>query len=516
MVRRQTTGLDLSGNEAFVGLVDYGLFSEKLPPCFTSEGLSDHVPTDLLMLTTEGDKCELIKLLKNRAHDFIRYESLRDVSTPRNMGVPHPESHIVQCLALKRHWAKITNHCAKPKKPVSRIFVQKTSSKRVFKMNYKGSERFLNEEEDIRKMTGAHFVTHTDISNCFPSIYTHSIPWALHGRSKSKSNHSVLLEGNLLDTVTRGTRDGQTNGLLIGPHSSNVISEVILTRIDHEMIKKGYKRFHRYIDDYTFYAKTYDEAEKFIYELGMQLREYELVLSVNKTEILPMPLPINEDWVRELCSFRLPAKGETVRFGTVRSLLDLALKLAHGAETYAVLNYAIKMVPRTLNSRAKRLFVQESINLALLYPYLAPILDEHVFDKHRYDGIEKVILDFTEQLLTIGIHRIFPDAIAHALYYSLKYDLRLTTLEDKLHEVLKIDDCVSNVLLLAYAKRYGVKSISDSIRRRAVKLKDLEIREQDRFWLLIYQVWQEKTLRDKGQLFLAELKRNRFEFICFR
>ena len=51
MVKRQTTGLDLSEDEAFVGLVDYGLFGEKLPPCFTSERLSDHVPERLVSLT---------------------------------------------------------------------------------------------------------------------------------------------------------------------------------------------------------------------------------------------------------------------------------------------------------------------------------------------------------------------------------------------------------------------------------------------------------------------------------
>ena len=141
MVKRQTTGLGLSEDEAFIGLVDYGLFSEKLPPCFTSEGLSDHVPNVLLTLTTENDEKKLDKLLKKREHDFIRYEPLREVNIPRQIGVPHPESHIVQCLGLKRHWAEIKRHCAKPKIPVSRLFVRKMSSKRVFRMNYKGKGR---------------------------------------------------------------------------------------------------------------------------------------------------------------------------------------------------------------------------------------------------------------------------------------------------------------------------------------------------------------------------------------
>ena len=516
MVKRQTTGLDLSEDEAFVGLVDYGLFGEKLPPCFTSEGLSDHVPKRLVSLTKGNKEKKLNDLLTKSRHDFIRYESLRDVNIPRQMGVPHPESYIVQCLALKRHWEKVKKHCEQPNTPVSRIYVRKMSGNHVFRMNYKGKEHFENEEADIINMMGAYYIVRTDISNCFPSIYTHSIPWALHGRSKSKKDRSVLLKGNILDKATQGTRDGQTNGLLIGPHASNVISEIILTRIDDEMIRKRYKRFSRYIDDYTFYAKTHNEAENFIRDLGMQLREYELVLNGKKTEILPMPLPIKKDWVRELNSFPLPDKGAIVRFGTVRSLLDLALKLAHGAETYAVLNYAIKMVPPRLDSRAKRLFVQEAINLALLYPYLCPILDEHVFDKYRYDGIEEVISGFIERLLEIGIQRIYLDAITYALYYSLKYDLQFDIAECELREkIIPVDDCLSNVLLLEYAKRNKIKSIRYAIRKHAKKLKGMETREKDRFWLLIYQLWREKTLNNEGQLFLAELKRKRFSFVRF-
>ncbi len=512
--RRQTTGLGLSADDAFIGLVDYGLFGDKLPPCLTSEGLSDHVSEELLPLTTESNERKLKKILKGRNHDFIRYEALRDVNIPRQMGVPHPDSYIVQCLALKRHWEKIKKHCAKPKIPVSLIFARKISDKRIFQMNYKGIERFENEEADIRTMTGAHYIVRTDISKCFPSIYTHSIPWALHGRSKAKKNHCLSLPGNLLDKATQNTRDGQTNGLLIGPHTSNVISEIILTQIDHEILKKGYDRFSRNIDDYTFYARTRAEADNFIRDLVMQLREYELALNERKTDIRPMPVPVEEDWVRELNSFRFPNR-EKISFAPVQSFLDLALKLAHGAETSAVLNYAIKMVPKNLNSRAKRLFVQHVVNLAVRYPYLAPLLDEHVFAKHSHDGIEKVKREFIDELLAIGIQKVYPDAIAHALYYALKYDLQFNTTEDKLQEIVTIDDCVSMVLLREYAKRHKIKSIRGAIRERANKLKGMDSQEQERFWLLIYQVWREKTLRDEGQTFLADLKRERFNFVHF-
>ncbi|MCY4390388.1 MAG: hypothetical protein OXC18_25075 [Desulfurellaceae bacterium] len=146
---RQTTGRGLSEDEAFVGLVDYGLFGEKLPPCFTSEGLSKLIPKNLLALITGNNESKLKNLFKT-SHDFIRYEALREINIPRQMGVPHPESYIVQCLALKRHWMKIKRHCAKPKTPVSRIFVRKTSSTRIFHMNYKGKEHSENGRKNLK------------------------------------------------------------------------------------------------------------------------------------------------------------------------------------------------------------------------------------------------------------------------------------------------------------------------------------------------------------------------------
>lgn len=123
MVNRQTTGRGLSAEKGFVGLVDYGLFSEKIPPRLTSRDLSKHISEEFLLLTTENDDRKLREFLKEKNHDFIRYEALRDVNVPRQMGIPHPESYVVQCLVLKRLWKQIKKHCSKPDIPISRIFV---------------------------------------------------------------------------------------------------------------------------------------------------------------------------------------------------------------------------------------------------------------------------------------------------------------------------------------------------------------------------------------------------------
>ncbi len=38
-----------------------------------------------------------------------------------------------------------------------------------------------------------NYIYHTDISNCYSSIYTHSIAWAIHSKDKAKMNRELQL-----------------------------------------------------------------------------------------------------------------------------------------------------------------------------------------------------------------------------------------------------------------------------------------------------------------------------------
>lgn len=510
---RQTTGRGLDAKSAFVGLVDFGLFAEKMPPCFTSEGLSGQVNPALAKIETEEDSNKLNESLGKFIHSQIRYQSLRDTNIPRHFAVPHPESYLAHCLAIKRCWGKIKDHCAKPSKPVSRIYVRKTIEDRIFKMDYKGEERFEVEAEEIAFQTGATHIVKADISKCFPSIYTHSIPWAIHGKAAAKKNHSLLLEGNLLDRSCQVLADHQTNGIAIGPHSSNVIAEIILTKIDELLINKGYERFTRHIDDYKFYATSHHEAEGFIRDLNLALREFELYLNEKKTQIVRLPHPASTSWVNQLNQFSFP--GGYIRFSTVRSFLDLGLELSQSYGTSAVLNYAIKMVPTRLNSRAKRLFTAEVINICLSYPYLAPLMQGHVFERHRHSDTDLQIETLGNEIIRIGIEKVYPEATAYALYLAIKYNLKLSMAEAELKEVITIDDCLSNVLLWEYAGLNKLNKIKAWLRTRANNLKGQDKRDQDEQWLFLYHVWSISDLRGNGQNFLADLKNQGFTFIKF-
>jgi hypothetical protein len=508
----------LSPADVLTGLLDHGLFAEKVPPCFSTAGLTAIVSETMSDLLEEEDDTKLKEKINKCSHDYVRYEALRDINIPRHLGVPHPESYAVQALAISKHWREIATHCNRPNPPISRIHVRHVGNGRIFEMNYKGVERFQFEENEILWMAGAKFVVEADIAACFPSIYTHSIPWALHNKDESKKSGSLTkLTGNLLDKCTQNTRDRQTNGLLIGPHASNIISEIILTRIDIELQAKGYKKVVRHVDDYSYFADTYEEAELFVKELGLNLRAYEMSLNEKKTRILELPRPSDENWRLVLNRFLFP-KEEELRFSVIRSFLDLALECAQSAGKSTPLNYAIKTIagseePRKLNPRAKRMYTQEAMNLALAYPYLAPLLDEFVFDKYWYDGLKPRISNFATSLVKLGVRKLYPDSIAHALYFALKHDLTLDLEDDVLIEIIVLDDCVTNVLLLEYAKKCKRKKVEFAINKRAKDLlKTNDTREKDKHWLLIYQVWSKSELEGNKQGFLAKLKSKNFEF----
>jgi len=60
--------------------------------------------------------------------------------------------------------------------------------------------------------------------------------------------------------------------------------------------------------------------------------------------------------------------------------------------------------------------------------------------------------------------------------------------------------------------KHSLSATKMLIRKRADNLKGLDTRDQDAFWILIYQIWPEADLRRQGQDFLADLKRNGFQF----
>ena len=70
------------------------------------------------------------------------------------------------------------------------------------------------EQKSIEMSLDYDFIIQTDIVDCYPAIYTHSIAWALHAKTFAKTHRDdKMLIGNIIDSHLQDMLQGQTNGI---------------------------------------------------------------------------------------------------------------------------------------------------------------------------------------------------------------------------------------------------------------------------------------------------------------
>ena len=129
---------------------------------------------------------------------------------------------------------------------------------------------------------------HTDVTDCYGSLYTHSIAWAIHGFDEAKKNKTKSsLLGNKVDQHVQGGRYGQTNGICQGSVLMDFVAEFVLGYVDQQInvaLKAvGDVRILRYRDDYRIFANSDEKAEGVLKIVSDELRLVGMKLGVAKT-----------------------------------------------------------------------------------------------------------------------------------------------------------------------------------------------------------------------------------------
>src|SRR5699024_4474560 len=133
-----------------------------------------------------------------------------------------------------------------------------------------------------------------DVSRCFDSIYTHTLPWALNNKKIIKDNlgKAKMLFGNHFDVVMQKMNYNETNGIVIGPEFSRIFAELILQQVDRnietELDDLGIKYkadydIYRYVDDFFVFYKNDADKEQIFSVCQKNLQEYNLFLNEKKT-----------------------------------------------------------------------------------------------------------------------------------------------------------------------------------------------------------------------------------------
>lgn len=146
------------------------------------------------------------------------------------------------------------------------------------------------EQKSIELAMDYQYIFETDISDCYGSIYTHSIAWAIHTKpiaKQSRDNKNLL--GNIIDNRIQGMRYGQTNGIPQGSVLMDFIAEIVLGYADTLLSEKirdiadEYKIL-RYRDDYRIFVNNPEAGKQIIKNLTEVLSDFGMKLNSAKTK----------------------------------------------------------------------------------------------------------------------------------------------------------------------------------------------------------------------------------------
>jgi hypothetical protein len=175
----------------------------------------------------------------------------------------------------------------------------------------------MAEKDLVAEAYNYKYILQTDIKNFYPSIYTHSIAWAIHTKEliRKKGNRNKFNDyvGLLLDKLFQNSNDGCTNGIAIGPAISDLIAEIILSAVDTECSKlidaKGIDFIGvRFKDDYRFLCNSKQDANFIIKTLQKQMALFNLTLNENKSQVSELPEGLFREWTAEYQPFSLRYK----------------------------------------------------------------------------------------------------------------------------------------------------------------------------------------------------------------
>lgn len=270
-------------------LLTKGFYPESniLPPSFCSEAIK----------------------LKNKPYnkdikDLVR-RSLVSISYPKSLlsarvfSIQHPYNYHDMVYYLHENWHSILGKLFNDQTkiypyslpiPISKENQPNLSNLRSGRLIYEWVK--MAENDLVQDAVNYSFLVKTDITNFYPSIYTHSVAWALEGRDEAFCDKSNSLLGNKIDKLIQYANDARTNGIPIGSALSDLVAELVLCDLD-KIVSMRLADLDfvavRFKDDYRALCKTENDCTVFIKTLAEELAKVNLILNEKKTAITKLP-----------------------------------------------------------------------------------------------------------------------------------------------------------------------------------------------------------------------------------
>lgn len=145
------------------------------------------------------------------------------------------------------------------------------------------------EQASLKYALDFSYIYITDITDCYGSLYTHSVSWALHNKDNAKNNKKDKhFLGNIIDSILQAMSYGQTNGIPQGSILMDFIAEIVLGYTDlllSDKLENKIDKYHiiRYRDDYRIFVNSPTDGNYIIKCLTEILTDLGLKLNSAKT-----------------------------------------------------------------------------------------------------------------------------------------------------------------------------------------------------------------------------------------
>ncbi|MFG6501545.1 RNA-directed DNA polymerase [Sulfitobacter sp. 1A15106] len=342
-------------------LLSKGYFPKELPPVFTTEDFGEH-SADILE-TWEADEVFKVdskslgktpeKKKRRNAHTYKLSSAEAEVlSKPkrgyerRNLHITHPIPQALLVSEISKNWKAIQKWLSRQAFSIDEIHISKDYDRAIKDINFRA-----HREKSFYLEAISDWLVKTDITRFYPSIYTHSIPWAAYGKERVKSSMDYY-KGSFadrIDVLVRACNRNQTIGIPIGPETSRIIAEVISSRIDMDFQARELElpehSVDRLQDDWNVGTKTLEQAEDVITCISSIYRTYGLEINGSKTSIEHIIASKRKTWLSEIGSFLSHHNG-ALHGARLREFITMSLRLQSEHQSEPVVSYALSVIER--------------------------------------------------------------------------------------------------------------------------------------------------------------------------
>lgn len=467
------------------------VFPTELPPCFGTSSLGDHA----------DDAITAANAFTQRYSIPLKYSGYKTESSRRKFAIPNPYHYCKAVDVIVSNDAQIASIFKQSSFSLTAPMDKKAKSYQAYA---KKSASIADTKEEIEKQyQNNRYEIRLDISSFFDSIYTHSIPWAIHTIpvAKKKRNEKALL-GNQLDKCMQAMNYNQTNGILVGNAVSRIISEIILCVLD-KSIEKEFPDLscRRFVDDYYIYTRDSGQIQEIISFIRTSLAQYELSFNETKLQINESPFLYGKPWVEQIKQYMhlQPDVFLSRLIMEYNSHKDIAI-IKYGLKVIAQCRYSVKNWP-AMQSRLINLWVR----FPSLSDHIIPIL-WHNKDKVNKSILKNALYSIINESLLLNREQ----ELIWATWYAKVFDIPLS--QPCIISILKSSNDVAIIILLDYIYIRGLQSKS-AIKQQISLLHDSLAREDvdddgrsnhlmwTSHWLLAYEADKNKWLNVNGKVF---------------